>query len=145
MTDTLTVPWIPVIQFQGNTEHCVLCQAVLDLATITLGAKDSGPVCEDCADALPDVGSALWKLCEALDSIDSAVWDLPQRNRPGVVGVAQEMLAKILEWRIGPITDEEKATFVTEMAAAGKMLRLSGGRMVKAAEYDQEKHGPFLP
>ncbi|MEV6306471.1 hypothetical protein AB0M02_44180 [Actinoplanes sp. NPDC051861] len=142
---TATLPWIPVVITQGDAEHCALCDSILDYAFITIGAKGRGAVCEDCTDQLPEVGAPLWQLAQALDRIDSAIIDLPQQLRPGVAGVAQDTIAKILDWRIGPITDDEKTAYIATMAAQGKMLRLPGGRMVEAAEYDPGKHGPFLP
>jgi hypothetical protein len=140
-----TLPWVPTFTTMGDIEHCVLCSVVLDLAAITLGAQGKGPVCEDCAEKLPDIGRPLWRLAEALDGIDGAIWNLPQALRPTMTQSLHGMLDSILHARIGPITDAEKAEFVAGMAAEDKLLRLPGGCVVKAAEYDAEKHGPFLP
>jgi hypothetical protein len=146
MTDTTTqLPWIPTFTTVGSVEHCTLCSELLDFGFLTLGAQDKGPVCQGCAEKLPEIGKPLWRLAQALDEIDSSVWNMPQALRPSIVQSLHGMLDKILSDRIGPITDEEKAEFVAGMAAEDKMLRLPAGRMVKAAEYDQEKHGPFLP
>lgn len=147
MTDTITEPraWVPIFTLMGGHEHCTLCSGILDIAAITLGAQGKGPVCEDCAEKLPDLGAPLWKLAQALDQIDSAIWNLPQQHRPGAVGVLHSMLDRILAARTGPITDEQKREFVAAMAADGKMLRLPGGRAIEAAKYDADKHGAFLP
>lgn len=150
MTDTTAEakPWMPVLVFHRDDEHCGVCGDVLGdnyLAAITVGVNNGGPACQECVESLGDAGRGLWLLAEGLDRIDSGICELPQVLRTSTTKVATEMLQKILEWRIGPITDEEKAEFVAEMAAQGKMLRLPGARVVKAAEYDPEKHGPFLP
>lgn len=149
MTDTIeTKPWMPVLVFGRNDEECAVCGDILGdnyLAAIAVGVNAGGPACQDCVESLGDVGEGLWELAQGLDRIDSAIFKMPQGLRKSMTNTAVGMLHKILEWRIGPITDEEKAQFVADMAAEGKMLRLSGARVVKAAEYDPEKHGPFLP
>lgn len=141
-------PWMPVFVFNRTDENCAVCGDVLTdnyLASITVGVNDGGPACGGCVESLGDHGPGLWQVAQGLDRIDSGVWNLPQALRITMVKTATDMLQKILEWRIGPITAEEKARFVADMAARDKMLRLPGGRCVKAAEYDAEKHGPFLP
>lgn len=149
MTDTtITNPWMPVLVFNRDDEHCAVCAGVLTdnyLATITVGPNEGGPACQECTEGLGDVGEGLWQFAQALDRMDSAIWKLPQHLRGTMTRTATEVLQKILEWRIGPITDEEKAEHVATMAEQDKLLTLPGGRMVEAAIYNPEIHGPFLP
>lgn len=148
MTDTTTKPWMPVLVFNRNDENCAVCGTVLTdnyLASITVGVNAGGSACKECTEAIPGVGEGLWNLAEALDTLDSAIFQMPQSLRASMTKVAHDMLDKILEWRIGPITDEEKAEHVAAMAEQDKFLTLPGGRMVKAAIYDPKIHGPFLP
>lgn len=153
MTDTTTTtteanPWMPVLVFHRDDENCAVCGDGLDenyLASIAVGVNKGGSACKDCVESLGAPGEGLWELAQALNSMDTAIWKLPQALRASMTQVATDMLQKILEWRRGPVTPEEKTAFVAEMAAHDKFLSLPGGLAVKAAEYDPEKHGPFLP
>lgn len=150
MTDTTTEanPWMPVLVFFRDDENCAVCGDGLNenyLASIAVGVNKGGTACKDCVLSIGAPGEGLWGLAQALTAMDTAIWEMPQALRGSMTKVATDMLQKILEWRLGPVTPEEKAEHVAAMAAEGKYLSLPGGRAVKAAEYDPDKHGPFLP
>lgn len=70
-------------------QPCIICgEAGLDTGTITVVDPDNKRICDDCAEAHSPFGLEMHQLAEALDTLDTAVFNAPGHARPGLLKLA---------------------------------------------------------